>query len=1561
MARKRLTSLPEGLWSKLAELEAYVRQLAIVRGIGWTLAIAAIALGLGLLADITLDLPLIVRVGLLAAAGLVTLASAYAMIWRPWRRHRSVLDLAAVVERAHPELKECLVSCIELYDTTIPESERGSELMRELSAKQALQNVSPLDFCDSVSSRPAHRMALGGLLAWGLLLLPLLLPSNYRLLMTRFFTPWQNLDRVTSFWFEVERGDRVVVRGSDVTLAAHPKGAASDFPAIAELNWVNEQGESDSRRVDYDASTGLYSTTIPHVMHGFQYDLSGAGNRSRTYRIQVVEAPAITGLKVKIQPPAYTGQPAKMLDGAAGEITVLERSRLHWQLTFNKPLQAAEWQWQVDHGISSKPAEAAPQSPDQAANAVAEPTGPPAIPFKLSADRLSATWESIPQQGGAFRLAVRDEHGLTNDTDGTRQLIVTPDTAPTLTVSGNHEAEVAQASDVVPVKVDATDDVGIGALELHYEIDSSRKGIVKCAQKELGKPQVQHQFDLNLTDLQLKNGEIVSYRVRAADERPEPGPNETWSEQRMIRIDAKAKPPGTQQLALDQQQMQQFLKQLHDDVTAQQKQAKQLQTESAELANDDPAAARELQRELEKAADEQAKLQARLEQLAAAFENHPLFANLAQQAQQLAATEFQQAQAALSAAEQAAGKERTDKLQSAEDQLAKADEKLDALEQRFDKIAKLEQDLLELNRLAANADQLAQRLKALDQKQREPVPLQETEQERANREQLQKAEANQLVAQQKELTQKAAELLQKQPELQQAARQNQLEQLAQLTQRAEQLAQPQQALAEELRGAAEKSARDNEALAERQAELQKQIEKLNEQVAEKRPPGVKPIDPAELEKAIEELRAGNLGEAAKEEERLAKQLDELEKKLQAANQTTAEQAQKLADQQAAAAKAAQAAAQDKAAPAKEKQEAAAEQLADAKEELKKLAPEQAEKEQQAAESALADAAEKQQELADKSTKPDPESKATPAEKEQELERLLKENADAQQAAAEALQKLADELKPPASEKAGTEGTKEAEKTEVAASDKPKPKAGEETEKLDSLEKPKTKSAPPEKPAGAPEGEPKAAGEKSSEQKSAPPSKPEGANAEGAAERPKTNAQQAAKLAQEARDLQQELAQAQQAQDLSQQQEKQKKLTETLRQLNEEIQQANERMQQAPAAKDPASKEKTEPRTAPESAKSPSDPGSNPAQNKQAQAAMEEAQRELEQGNLERSAAAGQKAAEALQQLAQESGPQADPKASNTQPSSKENPTGQRPMPADGEQTASPEKNAPEGAIPKEAAGQVADAVKQLQEALSTPPSAPPVRPNEPQPGGNTETAAKPPTAQSSQPEPGNETPRSPMGESKAGEAQPGEPKSGESKSGESKSGESKSGGAPGSPGKSSGGQSGSGQGSTPASASGKAGGSGQPGSAQGQSSPSSDSNGPESQPSQNAMQSAAQRLQRAATALRQANAQWQSKGSGGKPQAGEPEEGAPGAGGRGVPSEKEGNGKPGLAGDADVDTANLARLKKRLAGRKWGELPGTLQTEILQAAQKKPNSEYGELIRQYFKEIAKTQPATTAP
>jgi hypothetical protein len=48
---------------------------------------------------------------------------------------------------------------------------------------------------------------------------------------------------------------------------------------------------------------------------------------------------------------------------------------------------------------------------------------------------------------------------------------------------------------------------------------------------------------------------------------------------------------------------------------------------------------------------------------------------------------------------------------------------------------------------------------------------------------------------------------------------------------------------------------------------------------------------------------------------------------------------------------------------------------------------------------------------------------------------------------------------------------------------------------------------------------------------------------------------------------------------------------------------------------------------------------------------------------------------------------------------------------------------------------------------------------------------------------------------------------------------------------------------------------------------------------------------------------------------------------------------------------------QKLRQRNWGQLPGTLQTEILQSRQKVPNAEYAPLIKRYFEAIAREQSA----
>ncbi|MEX0704912.1 MAG: hypothetical protein WD069_22625, partial [Planctomycetales bacterium] len=65
-------------------------------------------------------------------------------------------------------------------------------------------------------------------------------------------------------------------------------------------------------------------------------------------------------------------------------------------------------------------------------------------------------------------------------------------------------------------------------------------------------------------------------------------------------------------------------------------------------------------------------------------------------------------------------------------------------------------------------------------------------------------------------------------------------------------------------------------------------------------------------------------------------------------------------------------------------------------------------------------------------------------------------------------------------------------------------------------------------------------------------------------------------------------------------------------------------------------------------------------------------------------------------------------------------------------------------------------------------------------------------------------------------------------------------------------------------------------------------------------------------------------------------------------------GDGGGVGETGVDLARLESEIARLTHRQWGQLPGNLQTDIVQAASRKPNGDYAQLIKLYFREIAET-------
>lgn len=128
----------------------------------------------------------------------------------------------------------------------------------------------------------------------------------------------------------------------------------------------------------------------------------------------------------------------------------------------------------------------------------------------------------------------------------------------------------------------------------------------------------------------------------------------------------------------------------------------------------------------------------------------------------------------------------------------------------------------------------------------------------------------------------------------------------------------------------------------------------------------------------------------------------------------------------------------------------------------------------------------------------------------------------------------------------------------------------------------------------------------------------------------------------------------------------------------------------------------------------------------------------------------------------------------------------------------------------------------------------------------------------------------------------------------------------------------------------------------------------EGTPSEQSPGSAAQALQEAAAALQQAAGKLQPS-SGRSQQPGAPSQSQNMASQSGNPGNAENSTQSGSGTRQGLSLSELDVQLQQMSTRNWGELPGTLQTELQNTSRKRPDGDYARLIKLYFEEISRRQ------
>lgn len=791
---RTIDRLPLRLTEEFQRLEGRIRALSVVSG----LAAAVIVLSAIALVVMTLDYWVDLSATSRWLAFLTLLGSGCgfgAYILRRVFSEVPLPELAAAVEEKHPEFGERLLSLVEFTEPGVEEKNKGSAMMRRLLEQETLQLVTPTDFATVIDhSRTGWRVA-AACVAVVLLLAPFALGAgSYRLSLARLLTPWSNYERPNNLFFEIRQGDQVVARGEDAKIVAATGWRNKKPEPIQEvrLAWAFDGVGQETRRMVWDEAAGAYSTTLSAIQQGFRYSVSSGRARTREYEVRVEDRPAITALQIEVQPPTYTGLPAGQFTATALEIPAFEHSQITLQLALNKPVLHLDLVWieleSANDTAAAKAAKVEEDSPEALYLKTAETQlvipehlrgkFPGWIiraiePLPLATDKKAAQLTFPANRPGRFILHAVDEFGLDNPKEPIRSLDIRIDHPPTVDFADNNAQGTAQPDEVISVPVYATDDVGLAVLELEVKNFPEGKVLktIPVETTKLGTQEIGEAFQVNLAEFGLLPNEVITLRARAADERQIPGPNETWTSERMVRIQVDSLPYGFEEIAAEREEWKNQLEHLRNEVITTRTELQELQ-KSADKAVaeskpfDQDAKAPPLANTQREIADQGNKL-------AATFANHPLFEKLSPPLQQVIAEEI------LPAADQTALVPTTTELPAKAEVLKQAISRLNAaentllsLQTRYEQQSMLERDLFELQRLANRTEKLAEDTETFEERRdatETPSGEQSPDSPKPFSADEQKQQQDMLLAQHEKLTQDLDQLIYKRPELVSAA------------------------------------------------------------------------------------------------------------------------------------------------------------------------------------------------------------------------------------------------------------------------------------------------------------------------------------------------------------------------------------------------------------------------------------------------------------------------------------------------------------------------------------------------------------------------------------------------------------------------------------------------------------------------------------------------------------------------------------------------------------------------------------------------------------------------
>ncbi len=398
----------------------------------------------------------------------LTAALAVPLLWlNSWRAARTA-------ERRYPQFGERLLTFVERRSSRDP--------FLPLLAADALPYATPASL--NQIAAPSQAWMFGGIAALSAVALlwlgtggPGYIRYGTSLLWGISKTSSQPFYSVT-----LDPGDARVRRHSDQIIAAHLNGFFSRQASLFVRYASATKWEETAMKPQSDGAS--FQFLLVGIPENVDYYVVSNGIRSGTSRLTAVDLPQVTHLGVTYHFPRAYGRKDETED-PGGDLRAIQGTVGNLSITSDKPLK--DGVVLLDDGTK--------------------------IPLEGSGTSFTA---AVPiQKDGAYHIAVPDSGQLVRLTDD-YFIEARPDSPPVVTILKPVRDARATPIEEVPVDVQARDDNGVLALDLHYSVNGGPEQ-VRSLTGAKGAKETRGSSLLSLEDFKLVPGDVVSVYATARD------------------------------------------------------------------------------------------------------------------------------------------------------------------------------------------------------------------------------------------------------------------------------------------------------------------------------------------------------------------------------------------------------------------------------------------------------------------------------------------------------------------------------------------------------------------------------------------------------------------------------------------------------------------------------------------------------------------------------------------------------------------------------------------------------------------------------------------------------------------------------------------------------------------------------------------------------------------------------------------------------------------------------------------------------------------------------------